>query len=269
MPDPLDFTAKAMLDKVLGYGDRVVDKGVAATTPPSGMTSVAPAPVPAPQPLTVTIYDPQKALQGSVAAAVKARLETDLNALTLPGQKGDYLLKKVGVRFEVRFVDRMSTQAERTAAGVFDFPIHLLAVKGNFRVTATAIHDLMVDYGIRDSNRGHEQYVQADQGWTGSAEGLGIQPLVGYRKVGFVKADELSSAAKDLVIGFSNVLKHELGHMMNVMDHTTGGAMRSPATYTAHLDYAAKAQTTMVSTLTLFATTPQADLDRRYVQQNP
>ena len=268
MPDPRDFTAQGMIDKVLGYGDRAVKKGTTATTPPAGMTSVAPAAAPAPQPLTITFYDPQRALQGKVAAAVEQRIERDLNALHLAQLKSGDLVNVLHVRFEIQYRDRMSTKDERAGTGVFDFPVYLLHARGTLQTSPATIRQLMLEHGIRDGGEAHEQFEQADTGWLGSAEGLGIQPLSGFKKVGFIKADELLKAS-NLEIAFSNVIKHELGHMLNLRGHSTGGAMRVPATFTEHLDYASEAAKIMWTTLARLTSTPKAELERRYAQDNP
>jgi len=242
-----------------------------ATNPPSGMTSVSTQKVAAPtlQPAIVTLYDPFNALTGTVATAVHQRLELDLNALHYPQVGADYLSTKLKLRFEVRHIYRMSSRDERFAADVLDFPIYLLNRHGGSQTTPKDIHEFMLDHGIRNAGPAADQFKQAETEWAGYAEGLGIQPLAGYKKVGFIKADELAKAASDFVIGFSNVIKHELGHMMNLKGHETGEVMRVPATYTAYLNYSQKAASAMINKLTDLITSSKTDLERRYTQQNP
>jgi hypothetical protein len=271
MPEPRDITTRDLEGKVIGYGNRVVAQGANATKPPAAMTSVSTqtAAPPTLLPAVVTLYDPFKMLQGSVASAVHQRIETDLNSLHFAGVSADYLATKLGLRFEVRHLYRMSSRDERFAAGVFDFPVYLLHRHGGSQTTASQILELMLDHGIRDAGIAADQFEQAKAEWEGSAEGLGIQPLSGYKKVGFIKADEVDKAASDLVIGFSNIIKHELGHMMNLMAHKTDEVMRVPATYTVHLNYSQQAANIMLNKLTELKKVPKVDLEQRYARQNP
>lgn len=270
MPEPRDITTRGVEDRVVGYGDRTVAQGARATTPSAAMTSVSPkAAPPPPQPAIVTLYDPHGSLKGSVLTSVRQRLEQDLNAMAHASKTPSNLVAQLGIRFQVRHEARMSARDERFKAGVFDFPVYLLHARGGSQTSAAQIRELMLDHGIRDGyGPAHQQFKQAEAEWPGRAEGLGIQPLRGWRKVGFVKADNLLKAS-DFVIAFSNVIKHELGHMMNLWDHRTGEVMRVPAFVTAHLDYSQTAKELMLAKLEELKREPQDELERRYVRQNP
>jgi hypothetical protein len=71
--------------------------------------------------------------------------------------------------------------------------------------------------------------------------GCGIPPGQGFRKVGFIKTH---AVARDPVgkhhqaQAFLNVTSHELGHMLNICNHSSAGLMKSPVRLDVNLDFA-------------------------------
>lgn len=278
MADRTPITDRGAEGRVTGYGDRVVAQGDTAAAPPPGVvgspnaTPGVPAKTPAPPTIaTITIFDPKGWLKGSVRTAVLARIERDINAVRPPGKRADHLLKQLNIRFEVRHLARMSSRDERFAAGRLDFPVYILNAHSSDKTSAKEIRELMLDHGIRDSGAAAGQFKDADAGWKdANIEGLGIQPLEGYHKVGFIKGDNVSKVAKDPEAGFANVIKHELGHMCNIKAHSATGVMRSGIRLVAgHLDYSDTNAETIVRTLAQLSTLSTQVLQQRYERANP
>jgi hypothetical protein len=115
-----------------------------------------------------------------VATALEKRLEQDLNAIRHPGKAPNFLLTQFGIRFEVRYLPRMSTPDERFTTGRLDFPVYILNAHTSDSISAKDIRELMLDHGIIDAGPAHKLYEEADEGWKDTnVEGLGIPPLSG------------------------------------------------------------------------------------------
>ena len=276
MGDRTPITDRGAEGRVTGYGDRAVAQGDAAARPPAGTTatpgSTAGAATAAAPPLvaTVTLYDPKSRLKGSVRAAVVARLERDLNALRASKLGADFLQKKLGIRFEVRHVARISARDERFTTGRLDFPVYILNGHTSDATPAKEIRELMLDHGVIDSGVARSQFEDAHDGWKdANVEGLGIQPLQGFKKVGFIKGDNVAKLAKDVESGFTNVIKHELGHMCNIKVHASSGVMRSGIQLAAgSFDYTDANQQSILVKLAELATVSAVELQRRYERAN-
>jgi hypothetical protein len=153
--------------------------------------------------------------------------------------------------------------------------------KGTFRTglgptVATRLQDddireLMLDHGIKDAGVAAGQFKDAKKGWENeSVEGLGIHPLDGFKKVGFIKVDTVSKASRDYESTFVNVIKHELGHMLNIKSHSEYGVMRgSIMLQGGSLDFNDGNIATITQTLVRLSTVSEAELTRRYEAQNP
>lgn len=278
MSDRSPITDRGVEGRVTGYGDRAVAQGDTASRPPAGTAAApgVPASAPAkaaPQPaiVTITIYDPKSRLKGKVAAGIIARLVRDLNAITRPGLPADHLLKQLGIRIEIRHLMRMSTPDERYTTGRLDFPIYILNAHTSDATSAKEIRELMLDHGIRDAGRGRGQFNDADEAWKdANTEGIGIQPLEGYKKVGFIKGDNVMKVAKDMEAGFTNVLKHEFGHMCNILGHSSTGVMHKGIRLAGgYLDYTDSNRGIILTELATLKTISAALLQQRYERANP
>jgi hypothetical protein len=278
MSDRTPITDRGVEGRVTGYGDRVVAQGDSASRPPAGTATAPGVPASAPtkaaaQPaiVTVTIYDPKGRLKGKVAAGVIARLVRDLNAITRPGLPADHLLKQLGIRIEIRHLMRMSTSNERFTTGTLDFPIYILNGHTSDATSAKEIRDLMLDHGIKDAGRARGQFNDADAAWKdANIEGMGIQPLEGYKKVGFIKGDNVAKVAKDFEAAFTNVIKHEFGHMCNILGHSGTGVMREGIRLAGgYLDYTDSNRGIILTELATLKTVPAAVLQQRYERANP
>ena len=278
MGDRAPITERGAEGRVTAYGDRAVAQGDTAARPPAAAISV-PSTLPvgtgssptSPAIATVMIYDPQSRLKGRTATAILTNLERDLNAIRYPGKPPDFLLTQFGLRFEARHLSRMSTADERYNTARLDFPLYILNADTNDATSAKQIRELMLDHGIRDAGVAREQFEAAESGWTDrNVEGLGIQPLDGFKKVAFVKGDNVTKVAKDVEAGFTNVIKHELGHMFNIKMHSSSGVMRSGVQLAAGLlDYTDSNRATILTTLATLKMLSEAELLRRYLRQNP
>jgi hypothetical protein len=220
MPDDKTTT---LPDRVLGYGDDAVEKGKAAT-----QTKVVPPPKPPPPPpaevVTVILIDRRSLVGDAVRKVVKTRLETDLNALVAAKKTGSDLYK--GLRVEARWESRAPSAGQQSSYGKWDFPIYFEKAHASDNIPASQVHEIMSAHGIRNAGKAADQFTQAEAGWKSKGvEGLGIQPLLGYRKVGFLKVDLIAGRVSDVETAYTNVVKHELGHMLNITDHNKSGLM--------------------------------------------
>jgi hypothetical protein len=140
------------------------------------------------------------------------------------------------------------------------------------RVGAKEILALMTEYGIRTTGGAGTLYDEAKAAWEASdTEGIGIPPLTGYHKCGFIKADGVAKASKgNYFVGFVNVIKHELGHMLNIKIHADKGVMREGIKLVGSvLDYTDGNASVIYQTLNRLRTVSAADLDRQYQRDNP
>jgi hypothetical protein len=254
------------------YGSRVIAQANTGTNPPAG--GAAPPPSNRPPVVLVarvTIYDPTGAHRTGLGKTVAARLENELNALHLSRQPDGDLVNQTNVRFEVRYLARMTTRNERFGTGRLDFPIYLLNAHSGATTKADDIRELMLDHGIKDAGLAAGQFKDADKGWRDEGvEGLGIQPLDGFKKVGFIKLDNVTRNSKDFESTFVNVIKHELGHMLNIKTHADYGVMRGNIMLQGgSLDFTDANIGMITQTLIRLSTVSEAELSRRYERQNP
>jgi hypothetical protein len=276
MGDRTSITDRGVESRVIDYGDRVVAQGDTAAKANGGVLAPGATPAPAsttapPVIATISIYDPKHHLPGDVGASVVKQLTQDMNGVHQASQKADYLAVTLGLRFEVRILERMSTREERFASGKLDFPMYILHGHSNDSTSAKEIHELMLDHGIRDAGVARQLFAQAEEGWTSSTvEGLGIPRLLGFKKVGFIKGDSVAKVAKDTAAGFTNVIKHELGHMCNIVDHSRDGVMREGIMLVGgRLDYVEENLAVIIRTLTQLKVNSEAELAKAYERQNP
>jgi hypothetical protein len=211
-------------DRVLSYGDAVVAQGNVAT-----QTKVVPPPTPPPPPpvevVTLILIDRRSLVSDSMRTSLTTRLTRDLNALGVVKSEPD-VLKAQSLRFEVRWESKRPNASQQASYGKWDFPLYFEKAHTSDNFAASEVADTMRAHGIRNAGKAASQYSEADAGWQNKAvEGLGIQPLQGYRKVGFLKVDQISGRANDVETAYANVLKHELGHMCNITQHASAGLM--------------------------------------------
>ena len=195
----------------------------APTTTPSPTTSGTTGTTTAVQPRTaeVVFIDRKGLVPKGVRNAVMAALQRDLNAMyqTTFGQR--LLSQNLGATFVVTHTARKLTLADRASFGALQYPIYFENAHTTDRIFPHDIESIMLDHGIRNAGRGRQQFEAAVKGWESTTvEGLGIQPLQGYHKVGFIKVDLVQKARGDFATIFLNIVKHELGHMFNMIAHT-------------------------------------------------
>ena len=100
-------------------------------------------------------------------------------------------------------------------------------------------------------------------------EGLGIQPLQGFRKVGFLKVDQIAGRANDVETAYANVLKHEFGHMCNITKHATAGLMlASVPIVDPKMSFAEDDQRAILRELVRLKLQTEAVMQRLYEQKN-
>src|SRR5262245_937277 len=191
-------------DRVLSYGDTAVAQGNVAT-----QTKVVPPPAPPPPPpvevVTLILIDRRSLVSDAMRGALKTRLERDLNALGVVKSEPDVLKARL-LRFEVRWDSKAPSASQQGGYGKGAFPLYFEKAHTSDNFTASEIADVMRAHGIRNAGKAASQYTEADAGWQDKAvEGLGIQPLQGYRKVGFLKVDQISGRAKDVETAYANV----------------------------------------------------------------
>lgn len=272
MGDHPAITDRGVEGRATGYGDRVVAQLDAASKPAAGVTPGATPATPSVAPLIapVNIFDPKKVLGGSLGNTVAARLEKELNQAHRKGVPAGEIPANSGVQYEVRYQRRWSTRDERFKNGKLEFPVYLLNAHTSDATPWSQIRDLMIDHGLIDSGPMHKLFETAESGWGDvNVEGLGLPPLAGYHKVGFVKADRVQKSARDLESGFVNVIKHELGHMHGYTTHTAGSVMREKIMITAGFEeYPDACIARMVGWLNAVKGKAEADLEAAYRKQN-
>jgi hypothetical protein len=254
--------------RVLSYGDDAVAKGKATTQTPVVPPSGTPPPPPV-EVVTFILIDRRSLVSDSMRKSLEARLERDLNALGVVKKEPD-VLKQRSLRFEVRWESKAPSASQQGSYGKWDFPLYFEKAHTSDNFSASEVADLLRAHGIRNAGKAASQYTEADAGWQSkSVEGLGIQPLQGYRKVGFLKMDQVSSGAKDIETAYTNVLKHELGHMCNITRHASSGLMSAsvplndPKVTFAEADHRA-----ILRELVRLKLLTEASMQRVYEQQN-
>jgi len=213
----------SLMGRVLSYADVALAQGNVAT-----QTKVVPPPAPPPVPvevINVILIDRRNLVSDALRTAMKTRLTRDLNALGVVKKEPD-VLKARSLRFEVRWESRAPNANQQGSFGKWDFPLYFEKAHTSDNFSAGEVEKTMQGHGIRNAGKGADQYKAAASGWASKdVEGLGIQPLAGYRKVGFIKVDQISSRARDVETAYVNVVKHEFGHMCNVTQHSSDGLM--------------------------------------------
>lgn len=265
MDDDKDPTAS---DRVLSYGDTAVAQGTVAT-----QTKVVPPSTPPPPPpvevITIILIDRRSLVSGSMQASLVKRLERDLNALGVVKSEPD-VLKAQSLRFAVRWESKRPSASQQGAYGKWDFPLYFEKAHASDNLSASEVADIMRAHGIRNAGKGATQYSEADAGWQSkTVEGLGIQPLQGYRKVGFLKVDQISGRANDVETAYANVVKHELGHMCNLTQHSSAGLMMSAVPIAdPKVTFAEGDHRAVLRELIRLKALTEAVMQRRYEQQN-
>ena len=217
-----DKVASAMA-RVLSYADVAVAQGNVAT-----VTKVVPPPAAPPVPVEVVnviLIDRRNLVSDALRKSMKARLESDLNALGVVKKEPD-VLKARALRFEVRWESKAPNASQQNSFGKWDFPLYFEKAHTSDNFSPSEVEKTMQGHGIRNAGKGADQYKAAASGWASKdVEGLGIQPLTGYRKVGFIKVDQISGRARDVETAYLNVVRHEFGHMCNIAQHSGDGLM--------------------------------------------
>lgn len=218
------ITERGLEGRVLEYGDRVV-----AQADVTNQTKAAPPPAPPPAAkidvVTFILIDRRSLVSDSMRTSLRTRLERDLNALGVMNKEPDVFVKNA-LRIEVRWESKSPNASQRGSYGKFDFPLYFEKAHTSDSISASDVTDIMRDHGIRNAGKAASLYTEAEDGWKAKqVEGLGIPPLQGYRKVGFLKVDQVSGRANDVETAYANVLKHEFGHMCNITQHASAGIM--------------------------------------------
>ena len=257
-----DGKSGSLMDRILSYGDVAVTQGNVAT-----QTKVVPPPKPAPVPVDVVaivLIDRRSLISSGLRKAISARLERDLNGLK------PEVLKSLALRFETRWESSRPNAQQQGNFGKLDYPLYFEKAHTSDNFTADDVTDTMKAHGIRNAGDAAQLYVQAVAGWQSKqVEGLGIPPLQGYRKVGFIKHDQISDRAKDLETALTNVVKHELGHMLNIKDHASSGLMLASVSMTdAKVTYAEADLKQILKELNRLKQQPEAVLQTQYNNAN-
>jgi hypothetical protein len=125
----------------------------------------------------------------------------------------------------------------------------------------------MKDHKIRKKGRGEDLYKKAEEGWNRKViGGIGIPPLRGYRKVGFIKADRVFDQKGVTAQTFTNMLKHELGHMFG-RDHGAGVMIEGILTAGESLDYVDDDKEAILLELMRLRQASRSKLEERYIKQ--
>ena len=265
MGDDKDTT---LLGRILAYGDVAVAQGNVAT-----QTKVVPPSTPPPPPpvdvVALILVDRRSLVTDATRQALKARLERDLNALGVVQKEPD-VLKAQSLRFEVRWESKAPNAAQQGSFGKWDFPLYFEKAHTSDNLTASEVADILRNHGIRNAGRAASQYADADSGWKDkTVEGLGIQPLQGYRKVGFLKVDQVSGRAKDVATAYANVVKHELGHMCNITKHAASGLMLASVPIADDkITFAVDDQRAVLRELVRLKAQAEPNMQRAYEQNN-
>jgi hypothetical protein len=214
--------------------------------------------------VTVVLIDRRSLVSSGLRKTLSARLERDLNGL-----KPD-VLKSLTLRFETRWDSTRPNAQQQGNFGKLDYPLYFEKAHTSDNFTTDELTDTMTAHGIRNAGNAAQLYPSAVAGWQSKqVEGLGIPPLQGYRKVGFIKYDEISGRATDLETAFTNVVKHELGHMFNIKDHAKSGLMLASVPLAdAKVTYAEADLKQILKELNRLKNQPEAALQTQYNNAN-
>ena len=248
------------------------------TAPPTTPSPATPAPTgsattaTAVQPRTaeVVLIDHKGLVSRGLRDTVMAKLEKDLNAIYKTQLGQSFLQLNLGATFVVRHESRKLKLAQRAAFGALQYPIYFENGHTSDRLEPEDIRNIMLDHGIRDAGRGSKQFKAAEDGWEDDdIEGLGIQPLEGYHKVGFIKVDLVSKNQGDLPTIFLNIVKHELGHMFNMLEHTDGVMRDGILKADRSLAYTTTHVRRILQEIARLQRHTEAELQERYERANP
>lgn len=260
-----DGKGVSVLDRMLSQAEAALSYGKTAT-----QTNVVPPSKPPPPPpveeISLILIDRRALVPEGVRKAAKNRLEADLNALGVVKGEPD-VLKGESLRFAVRWESRKPNANQQESYGKWEFPLYLERAHTSDNLGASEVIDTMLAHGIRRLKTALEQFKQAEEGWNDkNVEGLGIQPLAGYRKVGFIKVDLLDSL-NDVQTGYVNVIKHEFGHMCNLFNHTSGLMASSVPKLDPKAKFTEPDQREILCELRRLKRHSQAEMERDYLQQ--
>ena len=218
----------------------------------------------------ILFFDPKGLLknQEELRNEFSRRVEQGLNGLQAKALGADYLSGTLRLTFKVSYQARDTTKQEREGFGKLDYPIYFFNGHSPPDTSASEISKIMKGHKIGTGGIAASQYKQAEEGWQAkSVEGLGIQPLKGYRKVGFIKADRIFDTSKDFEASFTNVVKHELGHMFGKKQHGKGVMSDSILSSDSSLDYVDGDQLLILVELGRLISNSQKKLDAQYTRQ--
>jgi len=212
--------------------------------------------------VNIILVDRQRLLKASLFSDVKSKVETDLNRL---------FRNELKLSFNMLYRAVDATTNERASFRKFDFVIYIFNQKDPPRTDVREINQIMQDHQIRDKGEAGKFYRIAQEEWRRDAgEGIGIPPLTGYRKVGFIKMDFIfrrtTCEPKDFL---TNVVKHEFGHMCNaaIISHTKQlMALSVPCLW---VDYLPEDRARIFATLRYLQSFNEQQLDKQYIKSNP
>jgi hypothetical protein len=264
-------TERETADRVTSYGDRAVAAGDRATSTPAAPAPGATSAQSATKPPTaeVCLIDPKGLMGKSWRSITIASLEKDLNALYETTLGKALLQTNRGVRFTVTYRAVMTSKDERRAFGALQYPLYILNGHTNDATTVSEIEAIMTEHGIRNAGGGKSHFDEARDGWKAkTVEGLGIPPLQGYRKVGFIKADNIYASRGDFETLFRNIIKHELGHMFNMAVHSDQVMRSSIVLGNASLGYSETHAKLIVQEIARLRNKTEAELQAAYERAN-
>jgi hypothetical protein len=264
-------------DRATDYGDAVVDQPSRVLVAqadkavnPKNRGTVGAAKSKRKRTVRILFFDPNGLLTSKKDLRIEfgKRVERDLNNLEADALGPDYLSKTLKLTFKVTYHSRNTTKKERAGFSKLDYPMYFLDGHSNAKTEASEILEIMKDHKIGGGGRGAEQYEQAEEGWESKpVEGLGIQPLSGYRKVGFIKVDQVFDTSTDFETAFANIVKHELGHMFGKSRHGTGVMAAGILGNDSSLDYVDGDQLLILNELGRLISSSQDTLDAQYERQ--
>lgn len=210
------------------------------------------------------VIDPTGQLTGGVRKEVLARLEGDFTALKTDGSV-DTIAKQLKLQFVASYLDRDPSESERGAFCPLDYPVYLYRAHTSDGKPASLILTIMRHHGILQRGNAGKLYPLAEEGWKDSnVEGVGIPPLRGYRKVGFVKSDNIAKLKGDLATINLNIIKHELGHMFGITSHGEGIMKAGAALSYDNLEYSADHRRAIQVSLGRLSVMTEAKLQEEY-----
>jgi len=186
-------------------------------------------------------------------AALRTKFTSDLQA-KFNNLAPKWLFEQL-LKFRVSFQSNEPTPQEKANFGKLDFPIYLLGQQH----TENSVKQLMREHQIPKTiqcptvTRSFDPYDRAESCWQEKQDrGCGIPPGQGFRKVGFIKTHAVATdqvGKHHLAQAFLNVTSHELGHMLNICDHSSTGLMKSPVPLNVNVDFSPGAKGFLLGSL--------------------